>query len=585
MPRPANADERAASGSARRGAPGRLFRTDHHSGRQRWQQADPAGRRPGCQDHDAAQRRGLDNGTGGAVESLDRSGSRLAPDCGRCAPAAGQHAQEIGSLGVSAGSAPAAALCRNAAWVRNPIDRFVLARLEKEGIDPRRKPTIRRWPGAPQPRPDRPAADARGSRKRSSPTTSRTPTKRWSTGCWPRPITASAGRRTGSTWPATPTATATRRTARARTPGATAIGSSTRSTTTCPSTSSRSSRSPATCCPTRRSSRASPPASTATASKNREGGIKLEQFRFEETIDRTNTIGTVWLGLTVGCAQCHDHKYDPISQNEYYQLFAFFEQRRRGRHRCAAAGRDRGPTWRALPEYRARARQDLLAQYRRPRVGDGMGKPDDPGGGQSRRMDRLGPRLRRVSTRPSTAATARSASRGTSARRRTGACSPTTSSVTTTASSPKSAGRIGLGESCASKLERRCSEGFPDISRAMAVEESASIARHVTFMCAAAGTPRHRGASRGCPLSCRQLDRWTSRRGCAWPSGSCRRTTRSRRASRSTASGRSFSAQVSCPLPSDFGTRSADPFPSRAARLACERVRRPRLEPEAHAQA
>ncbi len=56
---------------------------------------------------------------------------------------------------------------------------------------------------------------------------------------------------------------------------------------------------------------------------NQEGGIDKEQFRVESVIDRVATTGTVWLGLTVGCAQCHDHKYDPISQKEYYQLFAF----------------------------------------------------------------------------------------------------------------------------------------------------------------------------------------------------------------------------------------------------------------------
>jgi mono/diheme cytochrome c family protein len=57
---------------------------------------------------------------------------------------------------------------------------------------------------------------------------------------------------------------------------------------------------------------------------NEEGGIDLEQFRVESIVDRTNTTGTVFLGLTVGCCQCHDHKFDPLAQREYYQLFAFF---------------------------------------------------------------------------------------------------------------------------------------------------------------------------------------------------------------------------------------------------------------------
>jgi mono/diheme cytochrome c family protein len=57
---------------------------------------------------------------------------------------------------------------------------------------------------------------------------------------------------------------------------------------------------------------------------NEEGGIDLEQFRVESIVDRTNTTGTVFLGLTVGCCQCHDHKFDPLKQREYYQLYAFF---------------------------------------------------------------------------------------------------------------------------------------------------------------------------------------------------------------------------------------------------------------------
>jgi Protein of unknown function (DUF1553)/Protein of unknown function (DUF1549) len=57
---------------------------------------------------------------------------------------------------------------------------------------------------------------------------------------------------------------------------------------------------------------------------NEEGGIDPEQFRIEAVVDRVNTTGTAFLGLTVGCAQCHDHKFDPLSQREYFRLFAFF---------------------------------------------------------------------------------------------------------------------------------------------------------------------------------------------------------------------------------------------------------------------
>ena len=57
---------------------------------------------------------------------------------------------------------------------------------------------------------------------------------------------------------------------------------------------------------------------------NTEGGIDPEEDRVKKTIDRTNTIGTVWLGLTLGCTQCHSHKYDPITQRDYYAMYAFF---------------------------------------------------------------------------------------------------------------------------------------------------------------------------------------------------------------------------------------------------------------------
>ncbi|MDP6795779.1 MAG: PSD1 and planctomycete cytochrome C domain-containing protein [Verrucomicrobiota bacterium] len=57
---------------------------------------------------------------------------------------------------------------------------------------------------------------------------------------------------------------------------------------------------------------------------NTEGGVDKEQFRIDSIFDRLVTTGEVMFGLTLGCAQCHEHKYDPVSQTEYYQLFAFF---------------------------------------------------------------------------------------------------------------------------------------------------------------------------------------------------------------------------------------------------------------------
>lgn len=58
--------------------------------------------------------------------------------------------------------------------------------------------------------------------------------------------------------------------------------------------------------------------------QNMEGGIVEEEFQTEYVIDRTNTFGDAMLGISVGCAKCHDHKYDPISQKNYFQLFSFF---------------------------------------------------------------------------------------------------------------------------------------------------------------------------------------------------------------------------------------------------------------------
>ena len=81
---------------------------------------------------------------------------------------------------------------------------------------------------------------------------------------------------------------------------------------------------------------------------NGEGGRIAEETRVENVFDRTETVGTVWTGLTWTCARCHDHKYDPISQREYYQLFAFFDQTSEN-----GAGRSNGvlaPSMRFVPD-------------------------------------------------------------------------------------------------------------------------------------------------------------------------------------------------------------------------------------------
>ena len=57
-----------------------------------------------------------------------------------------------------------------------------------------------------------------------------------------------------------------------------------------------------------------------------EGGVIPEEYRVEYVIDRVKTTSTIWLGLTMECGQCHSHKYDPVSQKEYYQFYAFFNQ-------------------------------------------------------------------------------------------------------------------------------------------------------------------------------------------------------------------------------------------------------------------
>jgi hypothetical protein len=57
---------------------------------------------------------------------------------------------------------------------------------------------------------------------------------------------------------------------------------------------------------------------------NAEGGIVLEEYAAEYVVDRVATTSSVFLGVTMGCARCHDHKYDPFTQKEFYQLYSYF---------------------------------------------------------------------------------------------------------------------------------------------------------------------------------------------------------------------------------------------------------------------
>jgi hypothetical protein len=58
--------------------------------------------------------------------------------------------------------------------------------------------------------------------------------------------------------------------------------------------------------------------------RNTEAGVDREEYRVKEVVDRVSTTGVVWLGLTLGCAECHTHKYDPVTQLEFFQLYAIF---------------------------------------------------------------------------------------------------------------------------------------------------------------------------------------------------------------------------------------------------------------------
>ena len=84
-----------------------------------------------------------------------------------------------------------------------------------------------------------------------------------------------------------------------------------------------------------------------------EGGVIAEEVYVTAVVDRVETFGTVLLGLTVGCARCHDHKYDPLTQRDFYSLFAYLQQPRRQRNGRQPRRPGAGDA-RPLPEQAAR---------------------------------------------------------------------------------------------------------------------------------------------------------------------------------------------------------------------------------------
>ena len=210
---------------------------------------------------------------------------------------------------------------RDAAWPRNPIDRFLLARLEPRGWTRRPRPTgptlIRRLTldltGLP---PTLGEVDAFLGRPGP------TPTSGWSTACSPRPVTASGWRWTGSTPPGSPTPTATRSTSPGHWPCRDWV------------IDAFNRNQPFDRFTVEQVAGDLLPGSTLAAEgrhrlppehdgQPRAGPIPRSSWPSTSSTGSTTT-ATAFLGLTLGCAECHDHKFDPFTQKDFYRFFAFF---------------------------------------------------------------------------------------------------------------------------------------------------------------------------------------------------------------------------------------------------------------------
>ena len=211
----------------------------------------------------------------------------------------------------------------------NPIDAFIRARLALAGLKPApeadRLTLIRRvtldLTGLP-PTP----AEVEAFLKDHAPT----PTRRSSIACSPRRTSASAGRSTGSTWSASPRRTASNWTPSGPRPGAIAITSSSAFNDDKPYDRFITEQIAGDELAAGKDPKSAAELWIATGLHRCgqvhvvSGNLDKDVLRQEQLTEMVNGVGSAFLGLTIGCARCHDHKFDPISAGDYYRLQAFF---------------------------------------------------------------------------------------------------------------------------------------------------------------------------------------------------------------------------------------------------------------------
>ena len=121
------------------------------------------------------------------------------------------------------------------------------------------------------------------------------------------------------------------------------------------------------------------------AMTNEEGGVDPEESTYEVLVDRVNTTATVWLGTTLACAQCHNHKYDPFSQKDYFRFLAFFANGDFESRTFGDGTRYFEPTLDLATADQEKARKEIAGRDRSDRSG-----AEDGHAGHSRRAGALG---------------------------------------------------------------------------------------------------------------------------------------------------------------------------------------------------